>query len=121
MEGLLIAIVVILGFYIGLGQTKDAVKGSTLAFAILCLARLFHGFNCRGNATVFGLGITSNIFSIVAFIIGFVLLSCVLLIDGLHKIFAISPIDSKDIALIYVFAFIPTIIIQIAKFIKYKK
>lgn len=121
MEGLSIAVVVVIGFYIGLGQTKDALKGSTLAFAILCLARLFHGFNCRGNASVFGLGIASNLFSIVAFLIGFALLSCVLMIDGLHKIFAISPIEPKDIALIYVLAFIPTIIIQIAKFIKYKK
>lgn len=121
LEGLIISVVVVLGFYMGYEETKDALKGSTLAFAVLCLARLFHGFNCRGNATVFGLGIASNMFSIVAFVIGFVLLSGVLLIPGLHKVFEIAPLASKDIALIYVLAFIPTIIIQIAKYIKYRR
>ena len=48
-EGALIAASVIVAFYLGL-QT-DAATASTMAFATLTLARLFHGFNCRGTSS----------------------------------------------------------------------
>ena len=41
-QGALIAVVTLISFYIGL-QTSPAVA-STMAFATLTLARLFHGF-----------------------------------------------------------------------------
>lgn len=121
LEGLVIAIFVVFGYYIGYGSSHDAIKGSTIAFSVLCLARLFHGFNCRGKFTIFTLGLSKNVFSILAFLIGFILLNMVLLIPSLHSLFQVSPITLKDIGTIYLLAFIPTIIVQIAKFIKYKK
>lgn len=121
LEGLVIAIFVVIGFYLGYGNNNDALKASTMAFAILCLARLFHGFNCRGKFTIFSLGITKNIYSILAFLVGVVLLNSVLMIDSLHKVFEVSMLSYEDIGLIYLLAFIPSIIIQIAKFIKYHK
>ncbi|WP_410208890.1 cation-translocating P-type ATPase [Fusobacterium sp.] len=120
VEGIMIAIFVIVGYYIGYGNVQDGLKGSTIAFSVLCLARLFHGFNCRGKYSVFRLGISKNIFSILAFVIGFVLLSGVLFIPGMHPIFEISPITAKDISIIYILAFIPTIIIQLYKIIRYR-
>lgn len=121
MEGLVIAIFVMIGFYLGYGEMKDALKGSTMAFAVLCLARLFHGFNCRGNSSIFGLGFTSNPFSLLAFAIGFVLLSGVLMISGLHSIFEVAPLGMNDLLYIYGLAFVPTLIIQISKYIKYRR
>ena len=121
MEGLVIAIFVMIGFYLGYGEMKDALKGSTMAFAVLCLARLFHGFNCRGNSSIFGLGFTSNPFSLLAFAIGFVLLSGVLMIPGLHSIFEVAPLGMNDLLYIYGLAFVPTLIIQISKYIKYRR
>lgn len=120
-EGLLIAIFVMAGFYLGYGEMKDALKGSTMAFAVLCLARLFHGFNCRGNSSIFGLGFMSNPFSVVAFLIGFVLLSGVLMIPALHGVFEVAPLGMNDLLAIYGLAFIPTVIIQAAKYFKYKR
>lgn len=121
MEGITIAIFVMLAFYVGYGDTQDAIKGSTMAFAVLCLGRLFHGFNCRGNSSIFGLGFGSNPFSLYAFFIGFILLNAVLIIPGLHGVFEVSPLSMNDLFTIYGLAFAPTFIIQIAKFIKYKK
>lgn len=120
-EGLLIAIFVMAGFYLGYGEMKDALKGSTMAFAVLCLARLFHGFNCRGNSSIFGLGFMSNPFSVVAFLIGFVLLSGVLMIPALHGVFEVASLGMNDLLAIYGLAFIPTVIIQAAKYFKYKR
>ncbi len=121
LEGLIISVFVMLGFYLGYGEMKDALKGSTMAFAVLCLARLFHGFNCRGNSSIFGLGLFSNRFSIFAFAIGFALLSGVLVIPALHSIFEVAPLGMNELLAIYGLAFIPTVIIQISKYIKYKR
>ena len=120
IEGILIALFVMIGFYIGY-KDNDALKASTIAFSVLCLARLFHGFNCRGGASVFGLGVFSNKFSIIAFVIGFVLLNTILLVPVFHTIFQVVPLTTNELFTIYGLAFVPTLIIQISKFIKYKK
>ncbi|WP_177163849.1 cation-translocating P-type ATPase [uncultured Fusobacterium sp.] len=120
IEGILIALFVMIGFYIGY-KDNDTLKASTIAFSVLCLARLFHGFNCRGGASVFGLGVFSNKFSIIAFVIGFVLLNTILLVPAFHTIFQVVPLTTNELFTIYGLAFVPTLIIQISKFIKYKK
>ena len=48
-------------------KVNDAV-GSTMAFATLCLARLFHGFNCRGDKSIFSIGLLSNRYSWMALV-----------------------------------------------------
>jgi len=120
IEGILIALFVMIGFYIGY-KDNDALKASTIAFSVLCLARLFHGFNCRGGASVFGLGVFSNKFSIIAFVIGFVLLNTILLVPVFHTIFQVVPLTANELFTIYGLAFVPTLIIQISKFIKYRR
>lgn len=120
IEGILIALFVMIGFYIGY-KDNDALKASTIAFSVLCLARLFHGFNCRGGASVFGLGVFSNKFSIIAFVIGFVLLNTILLVPAFHTIFQVVPLTANELFTIYGLAFVPTLIIQISKFIKYRR
>ena len=50
-QGVLLAIATVGAFFIGL-QT-DAMTASTMAFATLCLGRLFHGFNCRAKRDVY--------------------------------------------------------------------
>ena len=120
IEGILIALFVMIGFYIGY-KDNNALKASTIAFSVLCLARLFHGFNCRGGASVFGLGVFSNKFSIIAFVIGFVLLNAILILPVFHTIFQVVPLTISELFTIYGLAFVPTLIIQISKFIKYKK
>lgn len=114
VEGLFIAIAVIGGFLYGY-RDGDSLKASTMAFAILCLARLFHGFNCRGNGNIFQLGIFKNIYSWLAFFIGVLLINIVLFVPALHSIFEVTPLNSNEILRVYLYAFIPTIIIQICK------
>ena len=76
-QGLLIAIVTMIAFYLGY-QGGDSVMASTMAFATLTLARLFHGFNCRGDASIFRLKFSTNKYSVMAFFAGVVLLLAVL-------------------------------------------
>lgn len=117
LEGGLLGIFTMISFYKGL-EVSDG-KGMTMAFATLCLARLFHGFNCRSKSSIIKLGFTSNMFSIYAFLIGAVLLNILLLNETVGGLFEIVRVTPKELGLIYLFAFIPTIIIQIARYIKY--
>ena len=120
MEGMLIAIVTMVAFYLGYSK-GDAGLGSTMAFSTLCLGRLFHGFNCRGNGSVIKLGITKNMFSIYAFLLGTALLYMVLLVPSFHEMFAVSDLSITNFGEITLLAFIPTLIIQMLKYIKYDR
>lgn len=120
MEGFLIALFTMIAFYLGLSK-GDAGLGSTMAFSTLCLARLFHGFNCRGNGSVFKLGFKANMFSIYAFVLGTLLLYAVLLVPSFYSMFAITKPSMLNFVEINILAFIPTLIIQILKANKYGK
>ncbi len=117
-EGVFLSIFILIAFYIGLKDS--ALKGSTMAFSTLCLARLFHGLNYRGQRNVFSIGFFKNKFSIYASLIGFVLLNFVLLAPFLHNIFGVTTLNRINFIEIYVLAIIPTIFIQIRKAIVYK-
>ncbi|MFV0503404.1 MAG: cation-translocating P-type ATPase [Lachnospirales bacterium] len=112
MQGGLISIVTIIGFYIGL--SVNDYLACTMAFGILCLARLFHGFNCRGSRSIFKL--QKNMYSYGAFVLGTILLMSVLFIPSLHNIFDINDaLNVNYIFVIVVLAFIPTGLIQLVR------
>ena len=129
--GILIAIATAAAFLIGLGRvpaitsamtevTFNATTGCTMAFATLCLARLWHGFNCRGRESIFHLGILSNMYTIGAFVLGAGLLHCILLITPLHAAFGTSGLNPHLLGWVWLLAFLPTVIIQIYKMIRYR-
>lgn len=118
-QGCLIAIATMAAFYLGL-QT-DAATASTMAFATLTLARLFHGFNCRGKASIFKLGFASNKSSIYAFLGGVCLLALVLFTPFLHGIFSVVSLSAAGYAQIALLALMPTILIQTCKMIADKQ
>ena len=59
VQGGLIAVSTMIAFYSGL-NAGDAALASTMAFATLTAARLFHGFNCRSAHSIFRIGFKSN-------------------------------------------------------------
>ena len=116
-QGLLIAIATMIAFYLGY-QGGDAMLASTMAFATLTLARLFHGFNCRGDQSIFKLKFSTNKASIGAFFAGVVLLMLVLFTPGLKNLFMVSPAFGLiNLGQIVGLAFLPTLVIQIVKII----
>ncbi len=120
-QGLLIAIVTMIAFYLGY-QNGDAALASTMAFGTLTLARLFHGFNCRGAESIFKLKFSSNVYSIYAFFAGVVLLGLVLVVPPLRSLFMIAPsFGLAHMGEIVLLAFIPTLVIQIIKLIAEQK
>ena len=117
-QGLLIAAASMTAYHIGL--TVSSAMASTMAFATLTLARLFHGFNCRGSESIFRLGLTSNRYSLYAFTAGVSLLALVIFIPGLHSVFSVADLPMTALGQIVGLALLPTVLIQIMKIIRYK-
>ena len=114
-QGALIAVSVIIAFFIGIEISETAAM--TMAFATLTLARLFHGFNCRSSRSIFRLGLLTNIYSVGAFLAGVLFLSLVLSIPALYGLFCVEGLNSGMYGMIALLAFAPTLIIQIDKLI----
>ena len=115
IQGLLIAIATMAAFYLGY-KDGDPLLASTMAFATLTLARLFHGFNCRGEGSIFALKFSTNLASVAAFFTGVVLLLVVLLVPPLANMFQVSPaFGVTQLKEIVVLAFLPTFVIQLKK------
>lgn len=113
-QGSLIAICSMTAFHIGL-KFGGAAYASTMAFATLTAARLFHGFNCRSKHSIFRIGFSRNWYSLGAFAAGMVLLGLVLLLPILHGMFEVVTLSSGQLGIIFILAAIPTVVIQLFK------
>lgn len=118
-EGVLIAVVTMTAYHIGIAG--NPAKASTMAFATLTMARLFHGFNCRSKESIFEIGLGSNKYSLYAFAAGVCLLALVIFVPFLHSVFSVENLSATAIAQIIGLSFIPTVIIQLVKLCCNKK
>lgn len=114
LQGGLIALCTMAAFHLGL-ETGGAGTASTMAFAALTLARLFHGFNCRSEHSIAKLGFRGNLWSILAFETGVLLLAAVLFLPGLQVLFAVADLSLRQLISVIILAVIPTVIIQAGK------
>ena len=117
LQGGLIALCTMTAFHLGL-ETGGAGTASTMAFAALTLARLFHGFNCRSEHSIAKLGFRGNLWSILAFETGVLLLAAVLFLPGLQLLFAVADLNLRQLVSIVALAVIPTVVIQAGKMIR---
>ncbi len=121
LQGGLIAVSTMIAFYIGY-QGGNEIVASTMAFATLTMARLFHGFNCRSGQSIFHIGFSKNRYSLLAFLMGVIFLNLVLFVPILKRVFSVSDLTGMQIGMIYLLAIIPSIVIQIGKLVrKYMK
>ena len=116
-QGGIIAVCTMIAFHLGLGSGNAGIA-STMAFATLTLARLFHGFNCRSRHNIFKLGFSSNWYSLGAFAAGVCLLGLVMFVPFLQKLFSVTPLTMSQTGSVCLLAAIPTILIQASKILR---
>ena len=116
-QGGLIAVCTMIAFHTGL-RTGSAATASTMAFATLTLARLFHGFNCRSKHNIFKLGFSSNWYSLGAFAAGVVLLGIVMFVPFMQNLFSVTPLTQSQLINVCLLAAVPTVLIQMFKIIR---
>ena len=120
LEGFVIGAMTMSGFLTGYHQ-DGALLGSTYAFGTLCLARLFHGFNCKSDyPVIFTKVFFNNKWLQGAFVLGAVLITAVLTIPGLHRVFNVETLNLMQLGCVYLYAFASLLIIQLLKYIRMK-
>lgn len=120
-EGLVIGIMTMAAFLIGY-RGGDSVLASTMAFGTLCTGRLVHGFNCKsGKPVVFSKKFFNNICLIGAFIVGVVLVTCVLTVPALQGVFKVATLSIKQLLTVYGLAFLNLPVVQLLKMWRNRK
>lgn len=118
-EGLVIAIASMSGYFVGL-QTSEACA-STMAFAVLCMSRLFHGFSCKREAPVlFTKHMWNNKYGLGAWAAGMIMLNAVLFIPVLHGVFEVAALTGVQAAWIYGLSIASMFAVQLIKGISSK-
>lgn len=117
-HSIIIAACVMCAFMIGKSGCDSAAMASTMAFATLCLARLFEGFDSRGKHSLTKLGFTTNLFTAGAFLIGALLLTGALLITPFHGFMSVSDcFGMKEFLIVIGLAFIPFAVTQVTRMV----
>jgi len=114
LQGLMFAILSLIGFVLGENATSSISGGQTMAFMVLALSQTIHAFNMRSEHSVFRIGVFTNkklngaaLISVIMMLI--VLFTPVRIAFGLM----ILPINMYIIALGLIF--VPVAIMEISK------
>ena len=117
-EGLVIAAATIAAFHIGLSH-GGASTASTMAFATLCLSRLFHGFNCKSpHPVLLTKRFWNNRALLGAFAIGAALLAAVLLVPALEPLFRVAKLSAGLLGAVVGLSAGSMVVIQLLKTIR---
>ena len=114
--GVLIAAAVMTAYFIG--SAVSAELGCAMAFSTLCISRLFHGFNCRSDKSIFKVGLTSNRFSLLAFLAGIIFLVLAVFVPGVSGLFSAQLMNIGYFGISLAIGFVPTLIIQLVRIIR---
>ncbi len=118
MEGLIIGVLTMTAFFAGY-RDGGYITASTMAFAVLCLSRLFHGFNCKSERPVlFSKTFWNNGYLLGAFFIGAVLITCVVTVPPSQGVFKVTVLGFSQLAMVYGLAFLTLPAVQLLKWIR---
>lgn len=121
VEGGIIGLITLLAFFLGY-RTGDARLASTMAFAVLCLSRLVHGYNCKSKSPVlFKKQFFNNKYMQYAFAVGFVLVTLVLTVPALQGLFAVRTLNLTQLLMVYGLALLNLPVIQGIKALRRQK
>lgn len=110
--GLVIGAVTMTGVLIGYKNGNVTLAG-TMAFAVLCLSRLFHGYSCKSEKRVLFTGqFFNNKYMQGACGAGMILLTAVLIIPSLHGFFAVQTLTVLQLLCVYGLAFLSLLLMQ---------
>lgn len=120
VEGTVIGLITLGAFMLGY-QGGDAKLASTMAFAVLCLSRLVHGYNCKSKSPVlFKKQFFNNKYMQGALAVGVVLVTLVLTVPAFQGLFAVRTLNLTQLFTVYGLALLNLPIIQAMKALKKK-
>lgn len=120
LQGFVICVAVMGAFILG-NQAGGAALGSTMAFATLCLGRIFHSFSSKGKKPVlFTKKMFDNRALNGAVLLDLILLNLILFVGPFQRIFQVTPMSGMQIGVIYGFSLGSMLLIQLIQFVRSK-
>lgn len=104
-EGIVISAVTLAAFIFG-KTLSGLTVGRTMAFAVLCISQLFHGFNMRGKE------LFKNKFLNLSFILGFLIVVLAAELPLASRIFGLVSLDPKLWFDVILLSFLPFVLFK---------
>lgn len=118
LEGVMIGVLALLAFGIGhvyFDKENGYAVGRTMAFAVLSLSQLVHAFNMRGEGSLGKLPFCSNKWLLMAFLVGVLLQTVVIMVPVLAGIFQVVPLNGEQWFLTAALALAPLPLVELEK------
>lgn len=115
LQGIMFAVLTLIGFAIAWRSTGDIGSGRTMAFIILALSQLFHAFNMRSSYSLLKIGIFSNKYLNMAFAASLALMVLVLFIPPVASAFGLTRLSPAMYLTAAGLAFVPIVVLELAK------
>lgn len=120
VEGMMIGCLSLLAYAIGLVIFKQAIIGSTMAFATLSISQLIHAFNMKTEKSIFSINLFNNIYLVGALIIGTTLQVLVISVPFLSNIFKVVPLNYVQWSVVAILCFMPIVLVELEKLLTSK-
>ncbi len=117
LQGMMFAVLTLIGFYVGEKVTGDVAGGQTLAFMVLSLCQIVQAFNMRSDHSLFRIGFfTNRTLNLAA--LASILLVALVLFTPVGSIFGLITLPGKLYLLGLGLLLVPFPVMEIAKALK---
>ena len=114
LQGLMFAILTLIGFKIGENVTGTLAGGQTMAFMVLALSQIIQAFNMRSERSLFKIGFFSNTKLNQAALVS-LLLVAIVLFTPLRTAFGLIKLDISLYLIALGLIFVPLVVMEISK------
>ena len=115
LQGIMFAVISLLGFYIGMRTTGDIVVARTMTFIIMSISQIVHAFNMRSSDSLFKIGLFTNKKLTLAAGISFVLVLVILCIPPVATAFGLTILTAELYFFATLLSLVPLIVLEIVK------
>ncbi|HED24862.1 MAG TPA: cation-translocating P-type ATPase, partial [Firmicutes bacterium] len=115
LQGVMFAVLTMIGFAAGWNSTGDIITGRTMAFLVLALSQIFHSFNMRSNHSLFKIGFLTNIYLTCASGLSIILVAVIAFNPFLAFTFGLTMLTAEFYLFALFLALVPVPVLELAK------
>ena len=115
LQGIMFAVLTLIGFKLGWSQVGSIEAGQTLAFMVLALSQVVQAFNMRSDRSLFKIGPFKNRTLNLAALSSIVMVAFVMFTPGVRTAFGLVILPAKFYLYGLGLIFVPTVIMEISK------
>ena len=115
LQGVMFAILSLIGFSVGSQVTGAIEGGRTMAFLVLAFAQILHAYNMRSHKSLFKTGLFTNKYLNLASLVSTALMCLVLFVPPIASVFGLIRLPMKLYMLGFGLAVVPVVVLEIVK------